>query len=451
MARFLLVCLFSCTLLAQNPNPVVESTRYIRADMEFLASDALQGRGSATRDELLAATFIASQLQQYEIDPVNGSYVQTADLDRVELEGPVSLSVEGVQLNPDADFRAFSLSGQTVSGPLKKVSVADAENATGILFLKAENEDQGRSTLHKAYGLRNASLVLVGTTEKSFAETSRFVRAPRMPQGLKEEATHGLNVILLSPAATQRIQSQNDGVSVSLNYQTKIETAHTYNAIGILPGSDPKLRSQAILLSAHLDHLGIGKPVSGDSIYNGADDDASGVTAVLELARFLGSKKDRPQRTVIFVLFGSEETGGQGDHYFIEHPPVPLKDIVANLEFEMIGRADPKVRRDQLWLTGWERTDLGPELAHRGAKLVADPRPDQQFFQRSDNYALAKQGVVAQTISSFGLGDYYHEPSDDLAHIDFDHLAQAIDSLHEPVEWLVNTSWKPEWKSGKKP
>jgi len=451
MARFLLVCLFSCTLLAQNPNPVVESTRYIRADMEFLASDALQGRGSATRDELLAATFIASQLQQYGIDPVNGSYVQTADLDRVELEGPVSLSVEGVQLNPDADFRAFSLSGQTVSGPLKKVSVADAENATGILFLKAENEDQGRSTLHKAYGLRNASLVLVGTTEKSFAETSRFVRAPRMPQGLKGELTQGRNVILLSPATTRAVESQKDGISVSLNYQTKIEAAHTYNAIGILPGSDPKLRSQAILLSAHLDHLGIGKPVSGDSIYNGADDDASGVTAVLELARFLGSKKDRPQRTVIFVLFGSEETGGQGDHYFIEHPPVPLKDIVANLEFEMIGRADPKVRRDQLWLTGWERTDLGPELAHRGAKLVADPRPDQQFFQRSDNYALAKQGVVAQTISSFGLGDYYHEPSDDLAHIDFDHLAQAIDSLHEPVEWLVNTSWKPEWKSGKKP
>ena len=192
-------------------------------------------------------------------------------------------------------------------------------------------------------------------------------------------------------------------------------------------------------------------PVNGDSIYNGADDDASGVTAVLELARFLGSKKDRPRRTVVFVLFGSEETGGQGDHYFIEHPPVPLKDIVANLEFEMIGRADPKVRRDQLWLTGWERTDLGPKLAHRGAKLVADPRPDQQFFQRSDNYALAKQGVVAQTISSFGLGDYYHQPSDDLAHIDFDHLAQAIDSLHKPVEWLVNTSWKPEWKSGKKP
>ena len=451
MTRFLLVCLFSCTLLAQNAKPMAKSTRYIHTDMEFLASDVLQGRGSATRDELLAATFIASQLQQYGIEPVNGSYLQTADLDRLQLDGPVSLSVGGVQLSPDADFRAFSLSGQVASGPLKKVSAADAENAIGILFLKADSEDQGRSNLHQAYGLRNASLVLVGTTEKSFADSSRFVRAPRMPEGLKGEPSHGRNVILLSPAATRTIQSQKDGVSVSLNYQTKIEAAHTYNAIGILPGSDPKLREQAILLSAHLDHLGVGMPVNGDSIYNGADDDASGVTAVLELARFLGNKKNRPRRTVVFVLFGSEETGGQGDHYFIEHPPVPLKDIVANLEFEMIGRADPKVGRDQLWLTGWERTDLGPKLAHRGAKLVADPRPDQQFFQRSDNYALAKQGVVAQTISSFGLGDYYHQPSDDLAHVDFDHLAQAIDSLHKPVEWLANTSWKPEWKSGKKP
>ncbi len=451
MARFLLVCLFSCTLLARDANPVAKSSRYIHADMEFLASDALQGRGSATRDELLAATFIASQLQQYGIEPVNGSYLQVADLDRLQLDGAVSVSVGGVQLNPDADFLAFSLSGQTASGPLKKVSAADAEDASGIIFLKADDEGQARSNLRRAFDLHNASLVLVGTTEKSFGDDSRFVRAPRMPESLKGEPGNGRNVILLGPAATRMLQSQKDGVSVSLNYQAKIEAAHTYNAIGILPGSDAKLRGQAIVLSAHLDHLGISTPVNGDSIYNGADDDASGVTAVLELARFLGSKKNRPRRTVVFVLFGSEETGGQGDHYFIEHPPVPMKNIVANLEFEMIGRADPKVRRDQLWLTGWERTDLGPELAHRGAKLVEDPRPDQQFFQRSDNYALAKQGVVAQTISSFGLGDYYHQPSDDLAHIDFDHLAQAIDSLHKPVAWLVNTSWKPEWKSGQKP
>ena len=133
----------------------------------------------------------------------------------------------------------------------------------GYYSSKPRVKIKGARSLHQAYGLRNASLVLVGTTEKSFADASRFVRAPRMPEGLKGELTHGRNVILLSPAATRTVQSQKDGVSVSLNYQTKIEAAHTYNAIGILPGSDPKLRSQAILLSAHLDHLGIGKPVSG--------------------------------------------------------------------------------------------------------------------------------------------------------------------------------------------
>ncbi len=107
------------------------------------------------------------------------------------------------------------------------------------------------------------------------------------------------------------------------------------------------------------------------------------------LARALAARKEAPKRTVLFVLFGSEETGGQGNGYFLQHPPVPLKNIVANLEFEMIGRPDAAVKPDELWLTGFERSNLGPELAKHGAKLVADPHPQQHFFQRSDNYALA--------------------------------------------------------------
>ncbi|MGH9566876.1 MAG: M28 family metallopeptidase, partial [Candidatus Angelobacter sp.] len=142
---------------------------------------------------------------------------------------------------------------------------------------------------------------------------------------------------------------------------------------------------------------------------------------------------------------------GQGDHYFLQHPPAPLEKIVANLEFEMIGRPDPAVKPDELWLTGFERSNLGPELAKHGAKLVADPHPKQNFFQRSDNFALAKQGVVAQTVSSFGLHKDYHRPSDDLAHIDFAHMEQAIQSMIDPVEWLANSDFKPEWAAGKKP
>ena len=206
-----------------------------------------------------------------------------------------------------------------------------------------------------------------------------------------------------------------------------------------------------MLLTAHLDHIGKRKPVDGDAIYNGADDDASGCIAVLELARALASDKHRPRRTVIFAFFGSEETGGQGDHYFLKHPPVPLKSIVANLEFEMIGRADPAVKPDELWLTGYDRTNLGPELARHGAKLVADPHPKQHFFRRSDNYALARQGIIAQTVSSFGLHKDYHQPSDDISRIDFAHMEQAIQSMIGPVKWLANSKFSPEWLDGKKP
>jgi len=225
---------------------------------------------------------------------------------------------------------------------------------------------------------------------------------------------------------------------------------NTRNVIGKLTGTDPKLRDEVILLTAHLDHLGVGKEVNGDSIYNGADDDASGCVAVLELARAI-SQEEHHKRTVIFAFFGSEETGGQGNQFFLQHPPVPLDKIVANLEFEMIGRPDPAVKPDELWLTGYERSDLGPELAKHGAKLVADPHPKQDFFRRSDNYALALKGIVAQTISSFGLHKDYHRPSDDLAHVDFQHMEQAIHSMIHPVEWLVNSGFKPQWAEGKKP
>ncbi|HKP45459.1 MAG TPA: M20/M25/M40 family metallo-hydrolase, partial [Pyrinomonadaceae bacterium] len=224
----------------------------------------------------------------------------------------------------------------------------------------------------------------------------------------------------------------------------------TTNVIGIIRGTDAKLAKETVLLSAHLDHVGVGREVNGDNIYNGADDDASGVTAVLELAGALAAGK-KPKRTVVFVLFGSEEIGGYGARYFLEHPPVPLESLVANLEFEMIGRPDSAVPPKTLWLTGYERSDLGEQLAAHGARLVADPHPDQHFFQRSDNYALARKGIIAHTVSSYGLHKDYHQPSDDVAHVDFAHMTEAIASMVEPVKWLVNTDFKPQWKEGGKP
>ena len=221
-------------------------------------------------------------------------------------------------------------------------------------------------------------------------------------------------------------------------------TPETWNAVAILHGA--RQDDEVIVLSAHLDAYG----ARGGAIYNGADDDASGVAAVLSLAQFLTSGP-RPQRTVVFALFGGEEIGGAGDRAFLSHPPVPLTSIVADLNFEMIGRPDRAVPPDALWLTGFERTTLGPQLACHGAHLVPDPHPTQHFFERSDNFALARRGIVAQTVSSYGLHADYHQPSDKLSTIDFPHLAAAVDSVRLPILWLANTNWRPQWKPGQRP
>src|SRR5215212_8854672 len=229
-----------------------------------------------------------------------------------------------------------------------------------------------------------------------------------------------------------------------------LESGATWNAIGILRGSDPGATGEAIMLSAHLDHLGVNEALTGDKIFNGADDDASGSVAVLEFARVLGARK-RPRRTVYFVCFGSEEKRGWGSRYFIDHSPVPLTKIVADLTFEMLGRPDPKIAAGTLWLTGFERSTLGPELARQGALLVADPHPEQQFFRRSDNYPLALRGVIAHTISSFGLHTDYHRASDDVTKIDFPFMTRSLNSLVKPIQWLANSNFRPAWLPGQAP
>jgi len=300
--------------------------REIHADMEFLADDELHGRGSATRDEHIAALFAAAQFQSLGLAP-------------------------------------------------------GGDNNT-------------------------------------------FLQKTPLPNPL--------------PPRTQQ----------SLSKFEDIPRKAAWNVIAVLRGST--LPNEAVLLTAHIDHLGIGPAVQGDSIYNGADDDASGTTAVLTLAHILASGP-RPRRTIVFALFDTEEIGGYGNHAFLQHPPVPLSTIVANLEFEMIGRPDPVLPPGTLWLTGFDRSNLGPELAKHGAHLVNDPHPKEQFFRRSDNYALAQRGIIAHTVSSFGLHKDYHQPSDELSTIDFTHMTNAIASMVGPIRWLANSTLKPRWNPGGRP
>lgn len=222
------------------------------------------------------------------------------------------------------------------------------------------------------------------------------------------------------------------------------------NVLGVIRGSDPVLKNEYVLVDGHYDHLGIGRPVNGDSIYNGADDDASGITAVLEIARQM-LHGPRPKRTVVFAAMIGEEVGLLGTNWYIAHPAIPLDRMAANLEIEMIGRPDSLAGGvGKAWLTGYDRSTMGDELAAHGIPIVADRRPDQHFFERSDNIAFARRGIPAHTLSSFNLHADYHQPSDDLAKIDFVHMAGVINAGAKAVRLLTDGP-KPEWKPGGRP
>jgi len=316
-----------------------------------------------------------------------------------------------------------------------------------LIKLKPGTTMEDARTILAPYRSGKTAMVVIASSpavQKMFDSLAK--QPPQMPQQIgAEEPPKRAALMIAKQEAFDQLWAQPDGTTVNLkaNISPWKET-HTWNVLGKIEGTTEK--DQIILLSAHLDHLGV---VKGET-YPGADDDASGTAAVMELARVL-AKEPRAKRSVVVALWGSEEEGMVGAQYFLQNPTFTLKDITANLEFEMIGRPDPKVKPGQLWLTGWDRTNLGPELAEHGAKLVADPHPAEKFFQRSDNYELAKEGIVAQTVSSFGLHADYHQPTDTMAKIDFQHMDQAIASMIGPVTWLANTDFKPEWVEGKKP
>ena len=223
------------------------------------------------------------------------------------------------------------------------------------------------------------------------------------------------------------------------------------NLIGIVPGSDPRVADEVIVVGAHFDHVGVGFSVDGDSIYNGADDDASGVVAVLEATRDLASGTP-PRRTVVFALFTGEEVGGLGSRWYLDNPVVPLDQTVAQLQVEMIGRPDSLAGGPgMLWATGYERSTVGVILSSVGVPVVADPYPDENFFFRSDNVRFAYQGIPAHTLSSYNLHTDYHRPSDDVGSVDFEHLLAAVETVILAVRALADAPSSPAWNQGGRP
>lgn len=424
--------------------------QWVAAHEAFLASDALRGRGSATPDEGIAAAYVAAQFQSYGLQFAPGmtGFQQTAWVVTPKLTGQANLSAGGVSIGEGKGLTLLVSSAHNISGTIQVVTSDDPANlpAGDVLLINATGTTSASNWLRAARA-KGVKLVLFRDGEAAQALLSRVGGSTRVSSYLEDKPPEGTptdSAILSAEAFDKLAAAPGTAVTLDLGAVAFVKSVTT-NTIGYLPGSDPK--AGVILVTAHMDHLGV-KP--DGTIMHGANDDASGTTAVLEVAHAL-SAGAQPKRGILFVGYGSEEIGGLGSTYFGMHPPVPLTDIVANLEFEMIGAHDPKMAEGEMMMTGFERSDLGETLKAHGALVAPDIYPDQHFFERSDNYSLALQGIVAHTISGWAVTPTYHDPSDDLAHLDIPFMTQAIQSLIEPVRYLANSDFKPSWKPGGNP
>lgn len=422
---------------------------WVLAHETFLAGPELQGRGSATRDEAIAAAYVAAQFRGFGLKTAPGlsGYTQSTNVTRMRLNGRAVLTAAGV---PVTGASLVIANGQGVHGTLRVFAGDDAKDLPAADVVLATSAKANGFALLRAATAKKVKLLIVAESDLTRARVAMTGGDPQLPL-FAEGATPPVRTALASlpAAAIEKLAlsaKDSGGTEVALRLpEIVISTYPTTNAVGYLPGTDPD--AGVLLLSAHLDHIG----VRGDgAVMPGANDDASGTTAVIELARALAAGKPM-KRGILFVAYGSEEAGGFGAKYFVDHPPVPLAQIVANLEIEMIGAQDPKLPKGVMMMTGFDRSTFGDALKSHGALVTADPYPEQNFFQRSDNYALALQGVVAHTVSGWAVVPTYHSPNDTVENIDIGFMTAAIQSLIEPMRWLADSGYVPTWKPGGKP
>ena len=243
----------------------------------------------------------------------------------------------------------------------------------------------------------------------------------------------------------------DDARSVSVELEADVRIlidAGAPNVVGILPGSDPELRDEYVVFSAHMDHVGVGEPdASGDSIYNGADDDASGTVTVVELAEAFASLETRPRRSLVFLTVSGEERGLWGSGWFVAHPPVPLEGMVADLNIDMVGRN----WSDTIVAIGREHSDLGETLAYVNAQhpelgmtAIDDLWPAERFYMRSDHYRFARRGIPILFFFN-GTHPDYHEPSDEVGKIDADKTARVGRLIFYLGLEVANRTARPAW------
>lgn len=398
------------------------SRQSVTKDITYLASDELNGRASFTKDIDKAADYISKRFKAIGLVPMQGesSFLQSFTVTKV---APASLSV--------------SVNGKSIASDLVTMASTYAEfnwqNSSDMQTHLVGKDDDMRSVISKLNQQGGNHLVLLNSAHaKMFKRYKGY-----FDRGLTKLSLNESGAIVIAVSDEMSIES------AVASGKTSIKQQKLTNVVGVLPGSEKP--EEIVLYSAHYDHLGVKLNAGDDKIFNGADDNASGTTAIMNLAQYF-AKQGKPKRSLMFAAFTAEEIGGFGSRYFSKQ--LNPDDVVAMINIEMIGKVS-KFGAGQFWMTGMERSSLGQllnaNLPENMGKIHADPYPKQNLFYRSDNATLAKLGVPAHSFSSVQLeGDkHYHQVSDDLASLDLDSMFKVIENLSIATQGLVDGTLTP--------
>ncbi len=437
----------------------------LRDHVKALSHDLLAGRAMGSEESMIAARYCEQQLKAMGFGPggADESFFQLIPFGRSTYDAPPELRIvtadgesHGIYYGEHFTFQTASLPATT--GPLDCLLVSEEgdipeEANPKIALVMGTSAGKASKWLREAGFPRGRGFGMVLVPRKRGGGERKTPKPSRMRP--VESSVGGLNVSVFGDLGERA--KAGEFVTVQFESHAQNDRRNDANVVAVLPGAGD-LAKEFVILSAHRDHIGLSRIPEGardsdDAINNGADDDASGCATVMEIAEALalGAKADSktPRRSVIVLLVTGEEAGLIGSKFWAENPTTPIEQIVCALNFEMLGRPDEMVGgRGKLWLTGDERSDLGPYLRKMGLGIVADPRLEMGFFRRSDNVSFARVGIVAQTLSTFGMHEDYHKVSDEWDTLDYPHMTAAANDCLKAVKAMVNSDWKPSWNEG---
>ncbi len=455
----------------------------VKARISLLAADSMRGRYTPSPELEKAADYIAGQFRSFGLRPGGdrGAFLQRYAVDQVRLDTAASsVAVAGSptwRFGREVLFPGGVLRDVDATAPLVLVSgVPDAQaaqrlNIAGAFILVAPSArknlraSEANAVLTALLAARPAAVLVLAMTPDS-AWTVIGARQGRVMSRRSWDPVDPPIVWVRNQAAASLLAARGldlAGVratdhpltatrldlSLSLTLRTTlVSSARAPNVVGILEGSDPHLKGEYVVFSAHMDHLGVERPaVRGDSINNGADDNASGTTAVIELAEAFAKLNPRLKRSLIFLTVSGEERGLWGSSAFTANPPVPIGQMVADFNLDMVGRN----WRDTIVVIGRQHSDLGATLArvnaaHPELRMAAidDIWPEERFFFRSDHYNFARLGVPALFFFN-GVHEDYHRPSDEPAKIDAEKESRIVKLAFYLGLEVANAAERPKW------